>query len=234
VSTDARISKLPATDPVPAAVLADLERDGFVILREHIDRARARQLVAEYDLAVERADPADVSRKSSTRVWDFVHRGPAFDPLWLDPVLLELVARQLPCPFKLSTFHARAVNPGAIAQDLHVDQAHEAGARRLIGFIWMLDEFTADNGATRFIRGSHRTEPDAEPELALGPPGSLIVYDGAIWHGFSANRTDRPRRSLQGAFCWRTATSWFDHQSRLRADTCARLGELGRHVLGID
>jgi len=87
----------------------------------------------------------------------------------------------------------------------------------MVGFIIMVDEFRSDNGATRFVPGSHNwptipddpiKDPDADHErqlLACGPAGSVILYNGSVWHGLSANQTSEPRRSIQGAFIRRDA-----------------------------
>jgi ectoine hydroxylase-related dioxygenase (phytanoyl-CoA dioxygenase family) len=76
----------------------------------------------------------------------------------------------------------------------------------------MVDEFRNDNGATRFVPGSHHSEtptnarkgnhrPDDESQvLACGAAGTVIVYLGSTWHGYSANRSTTPRRSIQGAY----------------------------------
>ena len=62
----------------------------------------------------------------------------------------------------------------------------------MVGFILMVDEFRTDNGATRFVPGSHvwptipddctqDTSADYEGEvLACGPAGSVIVYNGSV------------------------------------------------------
>ncbi len=117
-----------------------------------------------------------------------VNRGAEFDDLYvLEPVLSACLASIGP-RFKLSSFHGRTVLPGAAAQRLHVDVRPDQDAWPLLGFIVMLDEFRADNGATRFVPGSHRAEtptersrrqPSArrlEPVLACGTAGSVIVY----------------------------------------------------------
>ncbi len=88
----------------------------------------------------------------------------------------------------------------------------------MLGFIVMIDEFRDENGATRFLPGSHRSAIDAsgQPQAAehllaaCGPAGSVIVYNGSVLHGHGANMTDRPRRSIQGAYIRRTAKSVVD------------------------
>lgn len=98
------------------------------------------------------------------------------------------------------------------AQELHVDVHRDSADWPLVGFILMIDEFRSDNGATRFVPGTHRESGVPEKGmtdrrvdvdgqvLASGPAGSLIIFNGSAWHGHTANRCDEPRRSLQGAF----------------------------------
>lgn len=69
-------------------------------------------------------------------------------------------------------------------------------------------------------------------ELACGPAGSLLIFDGSTWHGHTANRTEKPRRSLQGAFIPATGHIATDFKSRMTADTRKRLGPAAQRVLG--
>ena len=78
---------------------------------------------------------------------------------------------------------------------------------------WMLDDFTADNGATHVVRGSHltlRKPPNGrdhlDDEVVLeGPAGSVAMWLSQTWHRHGANvtdapalRGDRPVRALVG------------------------------------
>jgi len=175
--------------------------------------------------------------RTTTRVDDFVSRGPEFDDLYVFPPLLEAAYRVIGGPFKLSALHARTLRPGAAAQELHVDVERESDAWPLAGFILMVDAFRSDNGATRFVPGSHRragtpTAADSSV-LACGPAGSLIVFNGSSWHGHSANTSAEPRRSIQGAFIPREAQAAVDWGSRVPPETLTRLGELARYILAV-
>src|SRR6266481_8116777 len=162
-------------------------------------------LSVAYDAAIKSADPYDVKVGSSTtRVRDFVNRGLEFDGLYLHPPVLKACCRTINEPFRLSTIHARTLRPGLPAQNLHVDFERDAHGWTMVGFIFMVDEFRDDNGATRFVPGSHLWS--AVPRdltgqvLACGPAGSMIVFNGSVWHGHTENRSGKPRRSLQGAY----------------------------------
>lgn len=128
--------------------------------------------------------------------------------------------------FRLSSFHARTVHPNVPAQEMHVDLQHDKHGTRLVSFIYMIDAFTEDNGATRF--GA------TLPVQACGPAGSLLIFDGSVLHGHSANTTALPRRSLQGAFLRHTELPAVDFAARMSPETLRRLPPLARTVLGFD
>ena len=115
----------------------------------------------------------------------------------------------------------------------------------MVGFIFMVDDFRSDNGATRFVPGSHRwpTIPgedmkglasDHECEvIACGTAGSVVIYNGSVWHGHTANRSGEPRRSVQGAFIRREAEAWGNWAARMLPQTRARINPLAQYLLAI-
>ena len=227
---------------------AELRALGFCVLASVVPAAKVERISAAYDRAFATATAPDlkVARSGgSTRLTDFVTRGAEFDDLYvLEPVLSACVDTLGP-QFKLSSFSGRTVLPGAATQDLHVDVRPDEDAWPLLGFIVMVDEFREDNGATRFVPGSHRAEPTSAREgkqrpdddahvLACGEPGSVIVYFGSTWHGYSANRSTSPRRSLQGAYIPRCASAAIQWRSRLSLEMLSRLSPAARNVLAVD
>jgi len=86
---------------------------GFVVIPGPEIQGGWARLCAAYDRAVLTADPSDVSIRSSTRVHDFVNRGPEFDGLYIYPPVLAACCRIIGRPFKLSTMLARTLEPGA-------------------------------------------------------------------------------------------------------------------------
>lgn len=203
-----------------------------------VSGTRTARLARAYDEAVESARPLDVHvGRTTTRVNDFVSRGPEFDDLYVSPPLLEAAYLVIGGPFKLSSLHARTLRPGAAAQELHVDVERESDAWPLAGFILMVDAFRPDNGATRFVPGSHLwtgtpTEADSSV-FACGPAGSLIVFNGSSWHGHSDNTSAEPRRSLQGAFIPRDGQAAVDWGSRVPPETLNRVSGLARYILAV-
>jgi hypothetical protein len=231
---------------LPAGAAEDLREDGFVVIPGPAAQEKLGPLAAAYDSAVASASPEDVGVGSTTtRVHDFVNRGAEFDELYVYRPVLEACCRVIGRPFKLSAMLARTVRPRSPAQALHVDSGRDADGWTMVGFIFMVDEFGSGNGATRFIPGSHkwsavpdelRDDPRADYEnqvVARGPAGSVIVYNGAVWHGHTANASDEPRRSIQGAYIRREARPGFNLPERMRPDTLARIGSLAKYVLAV-
>lgn len=230
---------MSAQKHLPASVAKLLLDDGFVTIPGAVPESDLPGLVRSYERAIEEADSSDISvGRTTTRVSDFVNRSADFDHLYLYPPMLEACCRVIGQPFKLSTMHARTLRPRAAAQQLHVDFASDAQGFPMLGFIYMIDAFRADNGATRFVRGS-QAAPSApvggvEAVPACGPAGSLILFNGSAWHGHGANETGQPRRSLQGAFIRRGEKSGGNLPARMLPRTLERIGPLARYLLDVE
>jgi ectoine hydroxylase-related dioxygenase (phytanoyl-CoA dioxygenase family) len=69
--------------------------------------------------------------------------------------------------------------------------------------------------------------------LACGPAGSVIVFNGSVWHGHGANRSARCRRSVQGAFIPRESRAAIDQASRMRPEAYERIGDLAKYILDV-
>lgn len=236
-SGDPCFSTIAAESHLTQSERNGLLRDGFTVIPgPYLDPVR---LARAYDNAVLKADPADLAIGSSaTRVSDLVNRSSAFDALYLHPPLLEACFRIIGQPFKLSTMLAHTLRPHTEALDPYVDLASDAEGWPMVRFILMIDDFSSVNGATCFIPASQGEQdlPDDSRRrvCACGPAGSIIVFNGSVWHGHAANWTDRPRRSVQGAFIRRSAPSATDFAARMLPETFNRIGPLAKYLLACD
>ena len=164
----------------PASNRQELDEIGFTVLPGPVPADDLVQLVATYDAAVNDAFSDDVKVGSSTtRVRDFVNRGPAFDKLYLHPPVLKASCHIIGTPLRLSTMHARTLRQGLPAQDLHVDYERDSHGWTMVGFIFMIDEFRDNNGATRFVPGSHLWSD--VPQALLGDRHRKADYPGKLW-----------------------------------------------------
>ena len=239
-------SRLAAGSELPTDAASELQERGFVVLPGPVPPDRMDRLVNAYTTVMASVTGDGIRIGStSTKVSDLVNRDAEFDGLYVFPPLLEACCRVIGQPFKLSSLLARTLRPRSPAQELHVDVRRDSADWPLLGFILMVDEFRPDNGATRFVPGSHRwsgtpedTISDLRAEydgqvLACGKAGSLVVFNGSAWHGHTANPSSGPRRSLQGAFIPRTGRAGTDFAARLPPETRVRLGPLARYVLAL-
>jgi ectoine hydroxylase-related dioxygenase (phytanoyl-CoA dioxygenase family) len=125
------------------------------------------------------------------------------------------------------------------AQRIHRDiRSFSGDMPLLLNTLVMLDAFTPENGATFLCTGSHkRGEKPSEDEFyarasqALGPPGSVLVFNSNVWHAGGENRTEHPRRSVTPMFCRPFMKQQFDYPRALGYDR-QDLSDYARQVLG--
>jgi ectoine hydroxylase-related dioxygenase (phytanoyl-CoA dioxygenase family) len=151
---------------------------------------------------------------ANQRLWMLPAKGSVFRDLVLHPLIDEVMSHLLGRSFLLSSLTANIAGKGGQEMFLHSDQGYISfpTPRPVVANImWMLSDFTADNGATRLVPGSHLREeniakqglPDGDLDVvaATGPAGSALVFDGRIWHGTGRNVTDEPRYGILSYHC---------------------------------
>ncbi|HVA46346.1 MAG TPA: phytanoyl-CoA dioxygenase family protein [Pirellulales bacterium] len=175
------------------------------------------------------------------RLANLVNKGDVFREIVLHPVVLPLVEHVLEGSVKLSSLNARSANPhGDKPQPWHCDMGALPDRRGawVSNVVWMLDDFTQDNGALRVVPGSHRfnrlpqdvlEDPLADHPrqcVVTGAAGSVIVMNAHLWHGGMANRTSRPRTAVHAFYCRRDKPQQQYQKQLLDADLPAALREL--------
>jgi hypothetical protein len=197
----------------------------------------------------ERAGSEFKQEPGARRLANLVGKGEIFERLILAPEILEHMAFILGPRFKLSSLNARAPDPdNRTVQPLHADAgaiADEMGYW-VANSVWMLDDFTAENGALRVIPGSHRWRklpqqalrdpyaPHPDQVLITGRAGTVVVMNAHMWHGATANRTTGPRRAVH-AFYTRSDKPQQQYQKALLSqDVQSRLSPAARSLLALD
>ena len=132
----------------------------------------------------------------------------ALDPLIRNADLLRLVRSALGPEAQLSIASTMEIHPDETPQALHRDDAYfpvNPHPPLVINTMWALSEFTEANGGTRIVPGSHlMSDPvdPAAPSIAVEMPrGSVLLWDGQLWHGGGANRSGEPRFGVSLNFC---------------------------------
>jgi len=181
------------------------------------------------------------------RMTNLVNKGSVFDVCLAEPRVLAAVGQVIATDFKLSSLNCRAVEPGGGLQWLHIDWEQARPERQVAACntIWMLDDLTTENGATRVVPGSQfnpltpsealadRLAAHPDERLICAPAGSVAIMNGQVWHGGTRNRTPRRRRVLQGYFVGLAVNPQLDQEAFATEATVARLTQAERSVLGL-
>jgi ectoine hydroxylase-related dioxygenase (phytanoyl-CoA dioxygenase family) len=227
-----------------------LDRDGYAplqgVLSGHL-LAVMRKRLAELLAAEGDRAGLEVHQEAGTdRLADLVNKDPVFEACFTEPRLLACVAHVLG-EFKLSSLNFRAALPGQGLQALHAEggPVTDPASYQVCNSIWLLDEFTADNGATRVVPGSHRSGKspgDVRPDvrgahpgevLLLAPAGTVVVFNSHLWHGGTLNHSSSPRRALHAYFTLRGNAQQLDQKKYIRPGTLARLSPAARFILDV-
>ena len=231
----------------------ELDENGYTILSNIIDDqwlALLRQAFDEIFVREGKEAGVEVAQMEGVRrLADLVNKGEVFDDVYLQPALLAAVFHVLQRPFKLHSLNGHDPLLDGGMQDLHTDTGEPTvpgGPYHVVNSMWMLDDFTAANGATRLVPGSHRKpgriRDCVEDRMAdhpeqihfTGPAGSVAVFNGNVWHSSYINRDGRPRRTLHCAFIAREHAQQTDQRQYLQPETAKRLSPLARYILDVD
>ena len=231
----------------------ELDEQGFIVLRGFIETRWLAKLQAATEAQFEREGAAAGSEfrqeSGSRRLANLCNKGDVFRRVVVEPRLLVLTEMVLGAEFKLSSLNARSANPhNGISQPLHADMGAIADERGywVCNSVWMLDDFTTENGALRVVPGSHRwnqlpqdvldNPAAAHPDeiLVIGKAGTVVVMNAHCWHSGTANRTDRPRTALHAFYSRRDKPQQQYQKQLLSGDVLASLSEIERRVLATD
>src|SRR5262249_27778003 len=153
----------------------------------------------------------EVHQEAGTdRLSDLVNKGEMFEVCFTNPRVLAAIAHVLRNDLKLSSLNFRAALPGQGLQQFHADWGSPVspGDYYVCNSIWLLDDFTLDNGATRVVPGSQKSgklpreamsdpgAPHPDEKLLTAPAGTVVVFNSHTWHGGTQNKTSKPRRAM--------------------------------------
>ena len=206
-----------------AALKADFDRDGVVIIRDFVTPEKAREICARAEAAIHgevRHDPfSNVSKGLEKRdgyFGEWLHNGPQIP-------ILETLLGEKPEPttasFFTKTVHDQEVHP------------HSDAIEGIVSWI-ALDDTDKDNGCLHFIKGSHKrraefahlrahtpTDLSDHPDLfeAAMRPGDIVIFRPTTVHWSGSNRDGSVRRGFN---CFYMGDSWRkDWQAAKKAAT---------------
>jgi ectoine hydroxylase-related dioxygenase (phytanoyl-CoA dioxygenase family) len=227
-----------------------LDEQGYLVLPGLMSPdllARLRDRVDElFEEEGDRAGWEFKTEPGARRLANLVNKGRVFEEVIVTPEVLEAMAHVLGPAFKLSSVNVRSADPhSASDQPLHADSGALADAEGywVCNSVWLLDDFTPENGATRFVAGSHRWgkvpppgmyDPYPGQQLVLGKAGDVVVMNAHMWHGGTANRTAAPRRAMHVYYTRRDKPQQQWQRKWLSEEVQARLDPLARRILALD
>lgn len=196
-----------SADAEQAEIVAAVRRDGYAIVERAIgedDVARLQEELApflnETDVGTEDFWGHHTKRFGALIGKSETTRQMLLAPVVLavaDAILLEHCAR-----YWVNYTGVMHLGPGESAQTLHRDTNlwpfNNPAPPLTVATMWAVSDFTAENGGTRLVPGSHLWDDARAPEpgeiiSAEMPAGSVLIYTGNVIHGGGANRANAPR-----------------------------------------
>ena len=225
-------AKQPIDERQVEALVAELRDVGFAILPGLLPPAIQRGLRRRLYRLLAAERERNLRPSGHQRVLHLAPKDPYFLLTVCHPLVLAVWRRYLGEDMLCSSLSANALWPGSTEQYWHVDHPYWTIAPPYpvdlpLGgqAIWMIDDFTVENGATAGIPGSHRRPrlPDLEgrwsDEAAIftSPRGSVALMDGALWHTSRPNAT----AACRGAILVKYIRSFCVTQEDMRAQLAA-------------
>lgn len=203
-------------------VVAILERDGAVIVERYAEPETLAGLWADLgpDLDASGYSESGYDGHQTKRLSSLFRRTSHMQAIVTQPLFLGSARRLLQRPrhmwvgkarvevtptIQLSATQAIRIDKGQGKQPLHRDDSlhlwRHPGPPCRLQMMLAMTEFTAANGATLVIAGSHHWDDERAPAYAEAvpaamPPGSALLWQGGVYHGGGANTTDSPRLGL--------------------------------------
>ncbi|MBV9468942.1 MAG: phytanoyl-CoA dioxygenase family protein [Abitibacteriaceae bacterium] len=225
---------------------AELHTQGYTIIEGVLNRSQTDAAIAALDEIFEREKEIGPQRHWHTDVHQVAYMLPQKHPLFrsfaFDTQVLPLMQLILGKDCVLGSLNGLSMTPGGGGQNLHLDQSETVpGTVLYINALHTLDDFTKANGATRvvpcsqdrpFPRGQEREEIEKEAVYLEAPAGSLIAFNGGLWHAGSRNTTDKPRRAIHAFFHRPWVRPQWDYPRSLSPEVVAELTPEQKRLFG--
>jgi ectoine hydroxylase-related dioxygenase (phytanoyl-CoA dioxygenase family) len=183
-----------------AAAKEKFDRDGYCVIEGALDVTEAERLDA--------AGRPFFKKTGYTKFEDALNNIPGLAPLCTHPAVMAIAEHVWGKEFYIANGVCFMwCQPGAPLGQLHADwPAHRIPRPiprwpMLLQTMWMLTDFTAENGATRVVPGSHLSGRGAHegPSMGdsipvVGKRGSVLIWHNALWHQNGSNTTKDQHR----------------------------------------
>jgi ectoine hydroxylase-related dioxygenase (phytanoyl-CoA dioxygenase family) len=219
---------------------------GFTILEGVIDTSIVEDLNDDL-LRLERAfdvqpAPNSFEGHSTIRIYNLLAFGARYEAIPVHEAVLPIVEGVLDRGCLVSSLSSISILPGESAQPIHADDQliplPKPHVPTVCNTMWALSDFTEANGATRLIPGTHLA--DGHPNygqhydsIAAGmSAGSVLVWNGSLWHGGGANTTNERRVGIAMNYCAGWVRQQENQQLGIPAATAAGFAPRLRELVG--
>ncbi len=186
-----------------------IDGPGFVLIPNLMpasEAAEARSRVLEL-AASPSVSELGKHRTGQQHVRGLLAHGEIFERIVQHRALIEIAEAMLGDDMTLGAYSARILHRGATEMGVHIDYPYWAmrgpftlRPPLMVQVIWMLQDFTEQNGATLVAPRSqlrcarpNREQFAREAIKITGGAGDAIISHGLLWHDTSPNRTAEPR-----------------------------------------
>ncbi len=226
----------------------EIRESGFTVLEDVIPLDFIDELVEDldrlaHDLAAKPSANSFEGAKT-LRIYNLLAYGHLWEEVPVFPAVLEVVEAVLDDGCLVSSLSSIAIGPDQTPQPIHADDQliplPKPHVPIICNTMWALTDFTELNGATRIIPGSHTR--DHSPEYgaeydsipAVMRKGSVLVWDGSLWHGGGQNSTRKTRIGVAMNYCAGWVRQQENQQLGLDLDTVSQFSPQLQRLCGFE
>ncbi len=231
--------------------ILDVKNNGYTIIESVLSEKEIKKFKTILNYNLEKQNSNNVSAKDFHNNAKVVHnlqnKDLAFYDLICHNIVLNFAEKLLKEgsylerePYILCQSTARNPAPYSEQQQLHID-SNIPGLPFCFYMqaMWLLDEFNSESGGTRFVPGSHKIQSFAENDFKydneqqiFAPKGSLVIFDGGVWHGSSKSFQDKDRWIIINTYCRWFLKQTFDIPRGIPSSIYTKLNDFQKELLG--
>ena len=216
------LARIPNGPDAAPHVIAALERDGGVIVEDFVTPEKLAELRADLlpKVAAVGTGQDDFFGRQTRRLSRLLAHSPICAEIMVHPLFLPIARHFISVPFKVwggdqfyetscdvqySVGQVIQIAPGQGAQPIHRDDGafmwrRSFGREARMQLMLALSDFTAENGGTLVVPGSHKWDDERAPDPSeaistVMKAGSALLFLGGTYHAGGQNRTQSELRT---------------------------------------
>jgi len=224
-------------------LLKQVETDGYVIIPDVLSEQDLARIRAEITPLLENKGRNYFEGELTQRIYSVIAKTFSCNGLVEHPIILALLDNIFKPDYLLSQLQVINILAGEKQQPIHVDDGFYAipRPRPALGAatVWAIDDFTAENGATMVIPGSHKwgeggpTPAQLQQQIPCEmKAGSVVFFLGTLWHGGGANNSNASRLAVTAQYCEGFCRSQENYSLSIPPERVAQCSENIKRLLG--